>query len=145
MSSSRDGDPSTRAFGVVHQFGPAEVDHPVVVGTQQHQIRQVCGAAVAPIDDVVGVAAVGLAGAAPMDAAAIADAQCGPLGGGGESREHPDRQRLPSDPTAVGDHELDAALSRGQGEVGQPDRHPAVVPPGATAVEPFGIGHDRDR
>ena len=57
---------------VVGDGGAAEVDHPVMVGTQENKVRQVGRSAVAPVEDVVGVAAAGGAGAAAVDAAGVA-------------------------------------------------------------------------
>jgi hypothetical protein len=75
MSASRDGDAAARGVGLLDEHGAAEVDHSVVVGAQKDHVCQVGQPAVAPVDDVVGVASAGWSGASAVDAAAVASVE----------------------------------------------------------------------
>jgi hypothetical protein len=55
----------------------------VVVAAEQDEVVQVGGSAVGPVDDVVGDAPGGWAGAAGEGAAAVSGGEGGELGGGG--------------------------------------------------------------
>jgi hypothetical protein len=104
---------------------PAVVVHdPVVVPAEEHQVRQLGGAAVGPEPDVVGVAPAGWAAAAGERAAAVADDEGASGGLGGQRGAVVEGRRRPgrasgARPVGAGDGPLVRVCVGAGGEGGE--------------------------
>jgi hypothetical protein len=99
------------AVGLAGQLPAALMDRPMMGPAHQGQIRQVGGAAVQPVDQMMGLAPGGRPLAAGHRAAAVADHQGGPLGGGHDPAGPADLQRLGRGPPRVTGSRVAAAWS----------------------------------